>query len=106
MAYVRTLIWIIERQPCTLVAMKRLWMFSAMLVLAVRVVQAEAPSARASSARFKVLALAESGGHHIAFTEAAKPWLRKCGEENGFEVDYITNTAPITPKFLAHYRLV
>ncbi len=55
---------------------------------------------------FKVLALAESGGHHIEFTKAAKPWLKKCGAENGFEVDYITNTTSITEAFLAKYHLV
>src|SRR5437899_1463203 len=54
----------------------------------------------------KVLALAESGGHHVAFTAAAKPWLERCGEENGFEVDYITNTTVITEALLARYRLV
>ena len=43
-------------------------------------------------AKFKVLALTESGGHHVAFTKAAKPWLLKYGEENGFEVDYISDT--------------
>ena len=56
--------------------------------------------------RFKVLALAEAGGHHLAFTEAAKPWLKKCGEENGFEVDYISDTTGVTKAFLAKYRLV
>jgi len=55
--------------------------------------------------KFRVLALAESGGHHIAFTESARPWLKKCGEENGFEVDYITNTASITETSLARYQL-
>jgi type 1 glutamine amidotransferase len=56
--------------------------------------------------KFKVLALMESGGHHVAFTAAAKPWLQRCAEENGFEVDYLTNTAPITEALLANYRLV
>ncbi len=56
--------------------------------------------------KFKVLALAEAGGHHIAFTQAARPWLRNCGEENGFEVDYLTNTVPITEALLAKYQLV
>jgi len=60
----------------------------------------------ASAPKFKVLALAEPGGHHVEFTKAAKPWLTKCGEENGFEVDYITNTTPITEGFLAKYQLV
>ena len=78
-----------------------------MVVLCTSLVQAQPTSPAAGSApRFKVLALAESGGHHVAFTTVAKPWLRKCGEENGFEVDYITNTAPITESFLARYRLV
>jgi len=56
--------------------------------------------------RFKVLVLAEAGGHHLAFTEAAKPWLKKCGGENGFEVDYIHDTTCITKAFLAKYALV
>ncbi len=55
---------------------------------------------------FRVLALAEAGGHHVAFTKAAKVWLKRCGEENRFEVDYLTNTAPITEAFLARYALV
>lgn len=87
--------------------MKRLPLLSAILAVAVNV--AEAPSALAATAsapRFKVLALAESGGHHVEFTKAAKPWLKQCGDENGFEVDYITNTASITEAFLARYRLV
>jgi type 1 glutamine amidotransferase len=56
--------------------------------------------------RFKVLALAEAGGHHIAFTEAAKPWLKKCAEDNGFEIEYIQDTTRITKAFLDQYRLV
>jgi hypothetical protein len=56
--------------------------------------------------KFRVLALAESGGHHIAFTEAARPWLKKCGEEDGFEVDYMNNTAPVTETLLARYQVV
>ena len=56
--------------------------------------------------KFRVLALAEHGGHHIAFTEAAKPWLKKCGEENAFEIDYIDSTAPVTETLLAQYQLV
>jgi type 1 glutamine amidotransferase len=60
----------------------------------------------ASALKFKVLALMESGGHHVAFTAVAKPWLKRCGEENGFAVDYITNTAPITEELLARYQLV
>src|SRR6266404_787332 len=79
------------------------WMF----VLVLRIAAAQPVSSGAISApRFRVLALAEPGGHHVEFTKAAKPWLTKCGKENGFEVDYITNTAPITAAYLAKYRLV
>jgi len=56
--------------------------------------------------KFRVLALAETGGHHIAFTRAARPWLDQCGKENGFEVDFITNTAVITESSLARYRVL
>jgi uncharacterized protein len=56
--------------------------------------------------KFKILALAEAGGHHIEFTKAATPWLKACGDEYGFTVDFITNTAPINAAFLAQYRLV
>lgn len=55
---------------------------------------------------FRVLVLAESGGHHMAFTQAARPWLSKLGEQNGFELDYLSDTGPITPVFLARYQLV
>jgi endoglucanase len=60
----------------------------------------------ASVTRFKVLALAESGGHHVAFTAAAKPWLKKCSEEDGFDVDYISDTSSVTETSLAKYQLV
>jgi type 1 glutamine amidotransferase len=68
--------------------------------------ETSAPPRSASAPRFKVLALAETGGHHVAFTAAAKPWLRQCGEENGFEVDYITDTSSITEASLTKYPLV
>jgi len=71
------------------------------------VMRALIPRASASLGnRFRVLALAEAGGHHIAFTQAAKQWLAKCGEADGFEIDYITNAAPITEALLSQYQLV
>jgi type 1 glutamine amidotransferase len=65
-----------------------------------------APTGTSSPTKFKVLALAEVGGHHVEFTKAAKPRLTKWGNESGFEVDYVTNTASITETFLAKYQLV
>jgi len=55
---------------------------------------------------FKVLAVAENGGHHIAFTRAARPWVITCGETNGFSVDFVTNMASITTALLSNYRVV
>jgi len=63
-------------------------------------------SRSASVPHFRVLALAEDGGHHVAFTAAARPWLKQCGAEYGFEVDYISNTASINETSLAQYQLV
>jgi uncharacterized protein len=62
--------------------------------------------AAVSRSGFRVLVLAESGGHHVAFTQAARPWLRRLGEENGFELDYLSDTSPLTPVLLARYQLV
>jgi hypothetical protein len=64
----------------------------AMLALVAGLARAQSvPPRTVLAPTFKILALAEAGGHHIAFTAAAKPWLKKCGEECGFEVDYIPN---------------
>jgi len=79
------------------------WMFACLVDAASA---AASPVASAAPPKFRVLALAEAGGHHLAFTKAARPWFKRCGEENGFEVDYIADTTPITDSFLAKYQLV
>lgn len=56
--------------------------------------------------RFRALALAESGGHRIPFTESAKPWLKKCGEEKGFALGDISNAATMNEALLAQHPLV
>ena len=55
--------------------------------------------------RFKVLALAENGGHHIRYTQAAKVWLNKLAADSSFTVDYIQSSVPITEKYLSQYQL-
>lgn len=82
-----------------------LWL-AGMLILWAPAARGQAVPLSGSLPHFKVLALAEAGGHHIAFTRAARPWLKKCGDENGFEVDYLSETAPITKAFLARYQVV
>lgn len=54
---------------------------------------------------FRVLALAEKGGIHQPFVDAAKVWLAKEGVANGFTVDYLETTGPINDEMLSHYQL-
>src|ERR1700733_2782200 len=55
--------------------------------------------------RFKAIAIAEIGGGHVLYTEAAKIWLNKLAADSNFTIDYITDTQPITKAFLANYQL-
>src|ERR1700761_4574082 len=55
--------------------------------------------------RFRVIAIAEEGGIHKPFVDAAKQWLAKESRADHFTVDYITNTNGINAAFLAHYQL-
>jgi hypothetical protein len=55
--------------------------------------------------KFRVLAIAEIGGGHVLFTEAAKIWLNKLAADSNFTIDYITDTKPITKEFLSKYQL-
>jgi len=67
---------------------------------------APSPSAaQENQIRFHVLALAEHGGIHKPFVDAAKSWLDKLAAENRFAVDYLEDTQPIDDAFLAKYRL-
>ncbi|MBZ4033615.1 ThuA domain-containing protein [Flavobacterium sp. 17A] len=54
---------------------------------------------------FKTLVLYENGGHHLAFTKAAKPWLNQLAVENDFTIDYIENTKTINEAFLNQYKV-
>jgi type 1 glutamine amidotransferase len=55
--------------------------------------------------KFRVLAMYENGGHHVAYSKAAKIWLDKLAADSGFAVDYITNTDNIDDAFLNKYQL-
>jgi len=62
-------------------------------------------AAQKSEIRFRLLALAEHGGIHKPFVDAAKAWLDKLASENRFAVDYIEDTQEIDDAFLAKYNL-
>lgn len=55
--------------------------------------------------RFRVLAMYENGGHHVAYSKAAKIWLDHLAADSGFAIDYITNTDNIDDTFLHKYQL-
>lgn len=56
--------------------------------------------------RFRVLAIAESGGHHIAYSRVAKSWLDRLSIDSNFVVDYISSSDSIDEHFLDKYRLI
>lgn len=60
---------------------------------------------KAKKSRFKALVLYENGGHHLAFTTAAKPWLNKLAIDSSFTIDYITDTKTINEALLKKYQL-
>jgi type 1 glutamine amidotransferase len=54
---------------------------------------------------FRVLVLAEHGGIHRPFVDAAKKWLNGESQRNGFTIDYLEDTARIDSAFLKQHRL-
>lgn len=55
--------------------------------------------------RFHALILFENAGHHLAYTNAAQPWLNKLAADSNFTIDYIQETDSIDENFLAKYQL-
>ncbi|UWZ83692.1 ThuA domain-containing protein [Occallatibacter riparius] len=60
---------------------------------------------QSASAKFHVVAIAEAGGIHKPFVDAAKIWLAQESKIDGFTVDYIENTDLIDDAFLSRYQL-
>lgn len=61
--------------------------------------------AQSSTPRFKVLVLYENGGHHIAYSRAARPWLDKLAADSNFSLHYIHNTDSVSEEYLRSYQL-
>ena len=55
--------------------------------------------------KFKVIAIAEAGGIHKPFVDAAKIWLRQESVAEHFSIDYMEDTSQINDEFLSHYQL-
>jgi uncharacterized protein len=60
---------------------------------------------QASPPKFHVIAIAEKGGIHKPFVDAAKVWLAQEAIKDGFSIDYIENTDKIDDQFLSQYQL-
>ncbi len=58
-----------------------------------------------SKSRFRVLAIAENGGHHIQYSNAAKIWLNQLAADSNFTIHYIENTSTINDSMLSTYQL-
>jgi type 1 glutamine amidotransferase len=67
--------------------------------------QSGAASAQERAPRFRVVALAEAGGIHKPFVDAATEWLNALAKQDDFALDYIQNTDKIDDAFLSHYQL-
>ncbi|AMR29913.1 glycosyl hydrolase [Mucilaginibacter sp. PAMC 26640] len=61
--------------------------------------------AQSKSPKFKVIALYENGGHHVAYSKAARLWLDKLAADSSFSINYIQNTDHIDSAFLSRYHL-
>ena len=76
-----------------------------LIVISILLMITGASLAQTSNPKFRVVALAEAGGIHRPFVDAAKVWLQKLAADRNFTVDYIENTDKIDDDFLSHYQL-
>lgn len=63
-------------------------------------------AAQSKPAPINILAMAEPGGHHIAYSRAAKIWLDSLAAKNHFTIDYIDKTDSVTEEYLSGYQLI
>nr|WP_295931092.1 ThuA domain-containing protein [uncultured Dyadobacter sp.] len=63
-------------------------------------------SCLAQAPKFRVLAMAEPGGHHIAYSKVARVWLDSLAAKSNFAIDYIDKTDPINEVYLSKYQLI
>jgi type 1 glutamine amidotransferase len=82
---------------------KRFWLFAIALVFFYATGLSQ--GGREKPVRFKVLALYENGGHHLAFSQRAITWLDKLAGDSNFSIAYITNTDKVTDSFLNEFQL-
>jgi hypothetical protein len=62
-------------------------------------------SANISAQKFKALAIAENGGHHVAYSARAKEWLNQLAKDSNFAIDYIETPKHLNDSILNQYQL-
>ncbi|MBF4487530.1 ThuA domain-containing protein [Flavobacterium sp. CSZ] len=67
--------------------------------------QTNCTAQKSKKSKFKVLVLYENGGHHLAFTKAAKPWLNKLAVDSSCTIDYVESTKTINEALLKKYQV-
>lgn len=58
-----------------------------------------------AKSRFRVLVLAEPGGHHIQYSTAARVFLDSLARQKQFDIDYFQDTKTFDKAMLDQYRL-
>ena len=86
------------RRACVQLVLMLSWLLQSVLICSTATV------AQTAGPRFKVIAIAEAGGIHKPFVDAAKLWLGKLAAAENFSVDYIQDTERIDDRFLSQYQ--
>ncbi|WP_263356444.1 ThuA domain-containing protein [Acidicapsa ligni] len=79
--------------------------YIAILLLMLVLAGSRGLQAQSQQPKFKVIAIAEAGGIHKPFVDAAKIWLAQEAIKDNFTIDYIENTDKIDDAFLSQYQL-
>src|SRR5260370_22207767 len=79
---------------------RRSYVFVIVLVL----LSSTSITAQSPGTTFRIRAIAERGGLHQPFVDAAKLWLKKEASIDNFTGDYIEDTKPIDAAYLSQYR--
>jgi uncharacterized protein len=75
------------------------------LIVAMFACSTRGAEAQPPTPEFRVVAIAEKGGIHRPFVDAAKLWLATEARSGNFSIDYIEDTDKIDDAFLAKYQL-
>jgi type 1 glutamine amidotransferase len=81
------------------------WPYRILLISMLLLFGLSGTHAQNQNPKYRVVVLAEAGGIHRPFVDAAIAWLGNESVKENFAVDYIETTAPINEAFLAKYKL-